>query len=116
MNYWKFFHEDRMDVYLQRIIDESANLVGYKIEKLEEDAKKGKPALVNCRTYPHTSSWEQTQEGKPFHTKSGRLEFYRYEREWQEHGENMVVYREAIDSTFHEPNVIVGKEASCHSP
>lgn len=108
--HWKFFHEDRMDVYLQRIIDESANLVGYKIEKLEEDAKKGKPALVNCRTYPHASSWEQTQEGKPFHTKSGRLEFYRYEKEWQEHGENMVVYREAIDSTFHEPNVIVGKE------
>ncbi|MCK4984096.1 MAG: hypothetical protein KAS40_01185, partial [Desulfobacterales bacterium] len=27
-----------------------------------------------------------------------------------EHGENMIVYREAIDSTFHEPNVIVGKK------
>ncbi|MCL5236515.1 MAG: hypothetical protein M1353_01525 [Nitrospirae bacterium] len=37
------------------------------------------------------------------------MEFYRFEKEWIEHGENMVVYREPVDSTFHEPNVIVGK-------
>ncbi|MDP2645554.1 MAG: molybdopterin-dependent oxidoreductase [Desulfobacterales bacterium] len=108
-DYWKFFTENRMDVYNQRIIDESAYFVGYKIGQLEADAAKGKPALVNCRTYPRASSYEQTQEGKPYHTKSGRLEFYRYETEWLEHGENMVVYREAIDSTFYEPNVIVGE-------
>lgn len=108
-DYWKFFHENQMVVYAQRIIDESANLVGYKIEDLEADAAKGKPALSNCRTYPRTSSYEQIEDGKPFHTKSGRLEFYRYETEWMQHGENMIVYREAIDSTFHEPNVIVGK-------
>jgi len=109
-DYWKFFHDNRMTVYNQRIIDESANLVGYKIETLEKDALHGKPALVNCRTYPRTSSYEQIHDGVPFHTKSGRLEFYRYEKEWQEHGENMIVYREPIDSTFHEPNVIVGKK------
>ena len=109
-DYWKFFHDDKMTVYNQRIIDESASLVGYKIEKLERDALAGKPALVNCRTYPRTSSYEQINEEKPFHTKSGRLEFYRNEKEWREHGENMIVYREPIDSTFHEPNVIVGKK------
>jgi nitrate reductase / nitrite oxidoreductase, alpha subunit len=108
-DYWKFFNENRMEVYAQRIIDESANLVGYQIEALEADAAKGKPALINCRTYPRASSYEQILDKKPFHTQSGRLEFYRPETEWREHGENMIVYREAIDSTFHEPNVIVGK-------
>jgi nitrate reductase alpha subunit len=108
-DYWKFVNDDQVRVYAQRIIDESANLAGYTIEKLEENAKKGIPALVNCRTYPRISSYEQRQEGKPFYTKSGRLEFYRYEKEWRDHGENMIVYREPIDSTFHEPNVIVGK-------
>jgi nitrate reductase alpha subunit len=109
-DYWRFFHENRMAVYAQRIIDDSSQLVGYKIEKLEKDALAGKPALVNFRTYPRISSFEQAQEGKPYYTKSGRLEFYRDEQEWVEHGENMIVYREAIDSTFHEPNVIVGKK------
>jgi len=109
-DYWRFFHENRMAVYAQRIIDDSSQLAGYKIEKLEKDALAGKPALVNFRTYPRISSFEQAQEGKPYYTKSGRLEFYRYEQEWVEHGENMIVYREAIDSTFHEPNVIVGKK------
>ena len=109
-DYWKFVHDDQVNVYAQRIIDESANLVGYTIGQLEENAKKGIPALVNCRTYPRISSYEQIQEGKPYYTKSGRLEFYRYEKEWIEHGENMIVYREPIDSTIHEPNVIVGKQ------
>lgn len=115
-DYWKFFHESRMDVYCQRIIDATATLVGYKIGDLEADAAKGKPALINCRTYPRVSSYEQVEEGKPFHTKSGRLEFYRSETVWREHGENMVVYREAIDSTFHEPNVIVGKRHPAIQP
>jgi len=109
-DYWKFVKEDRVSVYAQRIIDDSSQLAGYKIEDLEKDAKNGKPALVNFRTYPRISSFEQAQEGKPQYTKSGRLEFYRDEEEWREHGENMIVYREAIDSTFHEPNVIVGLE------
>jgi len=108
-DYWKFVHENRVDVYTQRIIDTSANLVGYQSEDLERDASNGKPALANYRTYPRISSFEQAQEGKPYYTKSGRLEFYRDEREWLEHGENMIVYREAIDSTFYEPNVIVGE-------
>lgn len=45
----------------------------------------------------------------PWYTKSGRLEFYREEPEFINAGENLPVYREPIDSTHYEPNVIVAK-------
>jgi len=61
------------------------------------------------RTTPKTGGWEQTNEDKPFYTKTGRLEFYREEKEFIESGENLPVYREPIDSTFYEPNVILSK-------
>lgn len=105
---WKFVFEDKVSVYLQRILDGSFTLKGYRIADLEEKAKKGIPALMNNRTYPRISSFEQAQSESPWHTKSGRLEFYRHEPEFIEHGENLVVYREPIDSTHYEPNVIVG--------
>ena len=35
------------------------------------------------------------------------MEFYREEPEFQDSGENIIVHREPIDSTFYEPNVIV---------
>ncbi len=108
-DYWKFVRENKVSVYAQRILDASSGLAGYSMEKLEENAKNGIPALVNNRTYPRMGSWEQAHEDKLWYTKSGRMEFYRFEKEWVEHGENMVVYREPVDSTFHEPNVIVGK-------
>jgi nitrate reductase / nitrite oxidoreductase, alpha subunit len=53
--------------------------------------------------------WEQTQESKPWYTKTGRLEFYREEDEFVEYGENLPVHREPVDGTHHEPNVIVAK-------
>jgi nitrate reductase alpha subunit len=59
------------------------------------------------RTYPRAGGWEQIQESTPWWTKTGRLEFYRDEPEFRGAGENMPVYREPIDSTFYEPNVIV---------
>lgn len=106
---WKFVFDDRVDVYLQRIIDGSSSLAGYKIGELEKLAKQGIPALVNTRTYPRISSFEQAKGELPWHTKSGRLEFYRPEPEFIEHGENLPVYREPVDSTPYEPNVLVGK-------
>ncbi len=104
---WKFVDENKVEVYLQRIIDGSASLRGYKVEELHALAKTGVPALVNVRTYPRLSSYEQARGEQPWHTKSGRLEFYRFEPEFIDSGENLVVHREPIDSTFHEPNVIV---------
>lgn len=106
--YWQFVHDDRVDVYLQRIIDHSNSTKGYQFSDLEEKAKKGIPALLMSRTYPKVGAWEQGSEDKPYYTKTGRLEFYRGEKEFVDSGENMPVYREPIDSTFYEPNVIVG--------
>lgn len=106
---WKFVGEGNVEAYLQRIIDGSFSLKGYSIRDLHEKAARGIPALVNTRTYPRVSSYEQARGEQPWHTKSGRLEFYRPEPEFVDSGENLVVHREPIDSTFHEPNVIVAK-------
>lgn len=106
-DYWKFVYENNVSVYLQRIIDNSSTLKGYKIEDVEENAKKGIPALLMTRTYPKIMGWEQSNENKPHYTKSGRIEFYRDEDEFIEHGENIPVHREPVDGTFYEPNVIV---------
>ncbi|MGE4159068.1 MAG: molybdopterin-dependent oxidoreductase [Planctomycetota bacterium] len=106
---WKFVNEGSTHEYLQRIIDASATLKGYAIAGLEGKAKEGIPALMNNRTYPRISSFEQARSEQPWHTKSGRLEFYRPEPEFIEGGENMVIYREPVDSTPYEPNVIVGQ-------
>ncbi len=106
-DYWHFVFENRVDVYLQRICDASSSLRGYQFTELEEQAKQGTPMLKLLRTYPKIVGWEQTQESKPWYTKTGRLEFYREEPEFIEYGENIPVYREPVDATPHEPNVIV---------
>lgn len=108
-DYFAFVGQKRTDIYLQRVLDESPVAKGYNFLELEEQAKKGIPALMMTRTYPKYAGYEQTIEQKQWYTKSGRLEFYRDEPEFLEAGENMVVFREPIDSTFFEPNVIVGK-------
>ncbi len=116
-DYWHFVRENRVDVYLQRICDASSSLRGYQFTELEEQAKKGTPMLKLLRTYPKIVGWEQTQESKPWYTKTGRLEFYREENEFIEYGENLPVYREPVDATPHEPNVIVGpKNAEALKP
>lgn len=107
-DYWHFVRENRVDVYLQRICDASSSLRGYRFTELEEQAQRGTPMLKLLRTYPKIVGWEQTQESKPWYTKTGRLEFYREEDEFIEYGENLPVYREPVDATPHEPNVIVG--------
>ena len=108
-DYWKFVRENNVEVYLQRILDASAPCAGYSIRDLEALAAQGIPALMNSRTYPRAFSWEQVHESKPWYTKTGRLEFYRGEPEFIEAGENMVVYREPVDSTFYDPNVLVAR-------
>ncbi|MBI2296086.1 MAG: molybdopterin-dependent oxidoreductase [Betaproteobacteria bacterium] len=104
---WHFIAEGRTDVYLQRILDASTPLKGYRWEDLENLAKRGVPALMNTRTYPRINSYEQVQESKPWYTKTGRLEFYRPEPEFIEAGENLVVHREPSDATFYDPCAIL---------
>ncbi len=113
---WKFVDEGNVEEYLQRIIDGSFSLKGYKIKDLHDKAAQGIPALVNNRTYPRASSYEQAKSEQPWHTKSGRLEFYRPEVEFIDSGENLLVHREPIDSTFHEPNVIVSAPHPARRP
>jgi len=103
---WKFIAEGRADVYLQRIIDGSAPLKGYRWEDIESRGRQGIPSLMNTRTYPRINSYEQVQESKPWFTKTGRLEFYRPESEFIEAGENLVVHREPSDATFYDPCAI----------
>ena len=105
---WKFVREGRTDVYLQRILSNSSCTRGYDIHEIEDLAKQGTPVLMMNRTYPKAVGYEQVTESRPWYTKSGRLEFYRDEPEFIEAGENLPVHREPIDSTFYEPNVIVG--------
>jgi len=113
---FKFVHENKVEVYLQRILNSSQGTKGYKFNELEAKAKEGIPALMMTRTTPKYVGMEQTDENKQWYTKTGRLEFYRDEPEFIEAGENMVVFREPIDSTFHEPNVIVAKKHPCIMP
>jgi len=108
-DYFKFVNEGKPEVYLQRMLESSGATKGYNIKDLEKNASQGIPALLMSRTYPKFVGYEQTEENKPWYTKSGRLEFYRDEDEFMNAGENLPVFREPIDSTFYEPNVIVAK-------
>jgi len=106
---WKFVDDDNVEAYLQRIIDDTPGLKGYRVEVLLQKAMQGVPMLVNNRTYPRISSYEQAKGEQPWHTKTGRVEFYRPEQDFLDAGENLVVYREPVDSTVYEPNVIVAR-------
>jgi nitrate reductase alpha subunit len=108
-DYWKFVKEGKVDVYLQRIMDSSSMAKGYDVKELEKKAKDGIPALILSRTYPKIVGWEQAHESKQWYNKTGRLEFYREEDEFIEYGENLPVYRETVDGTVYEPNVIVAR-------
>ena len=109
-DYWKFINpKDQARPYIQRMLDHSNATRGHKIEDLEKKAAEGVPAIIETRTYPKVGAWEQGNEDKPWYTKTGRLEFYREEQEFMDSGENIIVHREPIDSTFFEPNVIVAQ-------
>lgn len=109
IDYFKFLHEKKAEVYLQRILDYSAATRGYRIEDLHARARQGIPALMHYRTYPRQGGWEQRYENQPWYTKTGRLEFYRDEPELIDHGENLPVWREPVDSTFYDPNAILAR-------
>ncbi|MBX7191666.1 MAG: molybdopterin-dependent oxidoreductase [Sandaracinaceae bacterium] len=104
---FKFVREGQTDVYLQRILNASSCTRGYQFTEIEQNARDGYPRLMITRTYPRAGGWEQIEESKPWWTKTGRMEFYRDEAEFRSAGENLPVFREPVDSTFYEPNVIV---------
>jgi nitrate reductase alpha subunit len=107
--YWQFVENGGVRPYLQRVMNFSNAIRGFTMADLEAKAAEGIPAIIQTRTYPKVGAWEQGNEDRAWYTKTGRLEFYREEPEFRDSGENMVIFREPIDSTFYEPNVIVAQ-------
>lgn len=102
--YYKYILEGKAEWYIQRILDASTTLKGYNCEEI---LKSGRPVLMNFRTYPRITAFEQIQESVPFYNKTGRLEFYREEDTFIKEGENLIVHREPIEATQYLPNAIV---------
>ncbi len=106
-DYWHFVTEGDPGVYIQRVFDASNPTRGYSFDDLHESCKRGTPFYMMMRTLPKIVGWEQTNESKPWYTKTGRLEFYRDEDEFIEYGENMPLHREPVDGTVYEPGVLM---------
>ncbi|HYV43233.1 MAG TPA: molybdopterin-dependent oxidoreductase, partial [Myxococcaceae bacterium] len=107
-DYFKFVHEGRTDIYIQRLLDSSTTTRGYKYADIMA-GKYGEPgtALFLFRTYPRIPFYEQIADSLPFFTPTGRLQAYNDEPEVIEYGENFIVHREGPEATPYLPNVIV---------
>jgi len=115
-DYWHFVGAGNIDAYIQRVFNAGNATKGYQFAELHESCKAGTPFYMMMRTSPRIVGWEQTQESKPWYTKTGRLEFYREEDEFLEYGENLPVHREPVDGTVYEPNVILAHEHPLLNP
>jgi nitrate reductase alpha subunit len=107
-DYFKFEHEGKRRVYIQRLLDSCTTTAGYKLDDIMA-GKYGTPggALMLFRTYPRVPFWEQVHKNEPFHTDTGRLHAYADVPEAIEYGENFIVHREGTEATPYLPNVIV---------
>ncbi len=107
-DYWKFALEGKEEVYIQRLMDASTTLRGYKFRDIVE-GKYGEPGscLMLFRTYPRTTFHEQITESVPFFTDTGRLHAYCDTSDAITFGENFIVHREGPEATPYLPNVIV---------
>lgn len=105
---FKFEHEGKRGVYIQRLLDTSTTTAGYQLDDIM--AGKHGPSggcLLNFRTYPRIPFYEQIHDSEPFFTDTGRLHAYADTNEAIEYGENFIVHREGPESTPYLPNVIV---------
>ncbi|MEE9184840.1 MAG: molybdopterin-dependent oxidoreductase [Acidimicrobiia bacterium] len=105
---FKFEHEGKRGIYIQRLLDTSTTTAGYKLEDIMA-GKYGPPgaALMLFRTYPRIPFWEQVRDDYPFYTDTGRMHAYSDLPEAIEYGENFIVHREGPEATPYLPNVIV---------
>lgn len=108
-DYWRFVHEGKVSAYIDRVFEAGNTTKGYRFDPIDASCREGTPFYLMARTSPRIVGWEQTQESMPWYTRSGRLEFYRDEDEFIEHGENLPVWREPSDGTHHEPNIIMAR-------
>src|SRR6185436_16009302 len=107
-DHFKFEHEGKRRIYLQRLLDTCTTTAGYKLDDIMA-GKFGPPgaALMLFRTYPRIPFYEQVQCNEPFFTDTGRLHAYSDVPEAIEYGENFIVHREGVEATPYLPNVIV---------
>jgi len=94
-DYFKFEHEGKRSVYIQRLLDTSTTTAGYRLEDIM--AGKFGPSggcLMSFRTYPRVPFYEQVHDSEPFLTDTGRLHAYADVPEAIEYGENFIVHRE----------------------
>ncbi len=107
-DYFKFEHEGRRDIYVQRLLDSCTTTKGFDLKDIMA-GKYGPPGgtLLNFRTYPRVPFYEQIEEDEPFHTDTGRLHSYADIPEAIEYGENFIIHREGPEATPYLPNVIV---------
>jgi nitrate reductase alpha subunit len=107
-DYFRFEHEGRRDVYIQRLLDTCTTTEGYKLADIMA-GKYGVPGgcLLLFRTYPRVPFWEQIHDDEPFFTDHGRMQAYTDVPEAIEYGENFIVHREGPEATPYLPNVIV---------
>jgi nitrate reductase alpha subunit len=108
--YWRGVLDGDPGPYLQRILAGSNATRGIVFADLHESCQEGVPLLMNNRTYPRHGGFEQRQEDKPWYTATGRLEFFRPEPEFRAAGEGLPVWREPVDATKYEPNVILANQ------
>jgi nitrate reductase alpha subunit len=101
---WKFVIENKVDVYVQRVLDASSTLYGYNAKTLLQSEKGW---FVMVRTYPRQPFWEHVNESKPMWTRTGRFENYCQLPEAIEYGENFAVFREDPEGTPYLPAVII---------
>ena len=107
-DYFKFEHEGKRRIYIQRLLDTCTTTAGYTVEDIMA-GKYGPPggALLNFRTYPRIPFYEQVHDSWPFYTDTGRLHSYSDDPTAIECGENFIVHREGPEATPYLPNVIV---------
>jgi nitrate reductase alpha subunit len=58
---YKFVYHNRVDIYVQRILDASTTFFGYSADVM---LKSEKGWMVMCRTYPRHPLWEETNESQ----------------------------------------------------
>ena len=99
-DYFKFEHEGKRAIYLQRLLDSCTTTKGFTVSDIMA-GKYGPPggALLNFRTYPRIPFYEQVHDDEPFHTDTGRLHAYADVPEAIEYGENFIVHREGPEAT-----------------
>lgn len=107
-DHFKFEHEGKRGIYLQRLLDTCTTTAGYKLDDIMA-GKYGPPggALMLFRSYPRVPFYEQVHDNYPFYTDTGRLHSYSDDPTALECGENFIVHREGPEATPYLPNVIV---------